>query len=75
MMYRFKRIALIAASLCTTAAFAQPRLPTIPPASYSAEQQQAAADFEAARKVPVFGPFEPLMYSELDVQQIACTAN
>ena len=24
---------------------------------------QAAADFEAARKVPVFGPFEPMMYS------------
>jgi 4-carboxymuconolactone decarboxylase len=44
-------------------AAAQERLPTIPPASYTAEQKQAAADFEAARKVPVFGPFEPLMYS------------
>jgi 4-carboxymuconolactone decarboxylase len=42
---------------------AEERLPTIPPAQYSAEQKQAAADFEAARKVPVFGPFEPLMYS------------
>ncbi len=42
---------------------AQERLPTIPPASYSAEQRQAAAEFEAARKTPVFGPFEPLMYS------------
>jgi 4-carboxymuconolactone decarboxylase len=42
---------------------AQVRLPTIPPAQYTAEQKQAAADFEAARKVPVFGPFEPLMYS------------
>ena len=41
----------------------QERLPTIPPASYSPEQKQAAADFEAARKVPVFGPFEPLMHS------------
>jgi 4-carboxymuconolactone decarboxylase len=39
------------------------RLPTIPPAQYTAEQKQAAADFEAARKVPVFGPFEPLMHS------------
>ena len=39
------------------------RLPTIPPAQYSEEQKQAAADFEAARKVAVFGPFEPLMYS------------
>jgi 4-carboxymuconolactone decarboxylase len=38
-------------------------LPTIPPAQYTEEQKQAAADFEAARKVPVFGPFEPMMYS------------
>jgi 4-carboxymuconolactone decarboxylase len=39
------------------------RLPTIPPGQYSEEQKQAAADFETARKVAVFGPFEPLMYS------------
>ncbi|MEA3141766.1 MAG: 4-carboxymuconolactone decarboxylase [Gammaproteobacteria bacterium] len=45
------------------AAQAQDRLPTIPPAQYTAEQKQAAADFEAARKVAVFGPFEPLMHS------------
>jgi 4-carboxymuconolactone decarboxylase len=45
------------------AARAEDRLPTIPPAQYSEEQKQAAADFEAARKVPVFGPFEPMMYS------------
>ena len=45
------------------AAGAEGRLPTIPPAQYSEEQKQAAADFEAARKVPVFGPFEPMMYS------------
>jgi 4-carboxymuconolactone decarboxylase len=45
------------------AARAADRLPTIPPAQYSEEQKQAAADFEAARKVPVFGPFEPMMYS------------
>jgi 4-carboxymuconolactone decarboxylase len=42
---------------------AEERLPTVPPAQYSAEQKQAAADFEAARKVAVFGPFEPLMHS------------
>src|SRR6202000_1571623 len=42
---------------------AEERLPTVPPAQYTAEQKQAAADFEAARKVPVFGPFEPLMHS------------
>jgi 4-carboxymuconolactone decarboxylase len=45
------------------AARAAERLPTIPPAQYSEEQKQAAADFESARKLPVFGPFEPLMYS------------
>ena len=42
---------------------AQDRLPTIPPANYDADQKKAAEEFLAARKVPVFGPFEPLMYS------------
>ncbi len=41
----------------------QDRLPTIAPSQYDAAQKQAAADFLAARKTPVFGPFEPLMYS------------
>jgi 4-carboxymuconolactone decarboxylase len=45
------------------AARAEERLPTIPSAQYSEEQKQAAADFEAARKAPLFGPFEPMMYS------------
>lgn len=51
--------------LTTMSLFAQAtdRLPTIPPVQYSDDQKQAAADFEAARKVPVFGPFEPLMHS------------
>jgi 4-carboxymuconolactone decarboxylase len=49
--------------LIGTSVHAEERLPTIPPAQYSPEQKQAAAEFEAARKVPVFGPFEPLMYS------------
>ncbi len=44
-------------------AAAQDRLPTIPPAQYTDVQKQAAADFLAARKTPVFGPFEPLMHS------------
>jgi 4-carboxymuconolactone decarboxylase len=59
-------IALLALTMTAAAAFAQtpaPRLPTIPPAQYSDEQKKAAADFEATRKVPVFGPFEPLMHS------------
>lgn len=51
------------ACFVTVNVHAEPRLPTIPPADYTAEQKQAAADFEAARKRPVFGPFEPLMHS------------
>ena len=57
------RFGLACFALIGYSAQAQERLPTIPPAQYSAEQRQAAADFEAARKVPVFGPFEPLMHS------------
>ena len=48
--------------LLATGAVAQ-RLPTIAPDNYTEQQKQAAADFLAARKTPVFGPFEPLMYS------------
>jgi 4-carboxymuconolactone decarboxylase len=51
------------AAVAAVAARAQERLPTVPPAQYTEEQKQAAADFESVRKVPVFGPFEPLMYS------------
>lgn len=47
----------------TTIVLAQDRLPTIPPDRYTDEQKRAAEEFKAARKVPVFGPFEPLMYS------------
>ena len=58
---------LAAAALlaCTIAgpAIAQSRLPAIAPDQYSPEQKQAADAFLAARKVPVFGPFEPLMHS------------
>src|SRR6202167_5079988 len=58
------RIAIaILSTIAAIAARAEERLPTIPPAQYSEEQKQAAADFEAERKVPVFGPFEPLMHS------------
>jgi len=51
------------AALGAVAAHAEDRLPTIPPAQYSVEQKQAAMEFEAARKTPVFGPFEPMMHS------------
>lgn len=53
----------IAAGLIASAAYASDRLPTIPPDQYTPEQKQAAEDFLATRKVPVFGPFEPLMHS------------
>ena len=49
---------------------AQQRLPTIAPEQYTAEQKKAAEDFLAARKVPVFGPFEPMMHSP-EVMSIA----
>lgn len=53
-------LALIVSPLAARAA---ERLPTIPPSQYTPEQKQAAEAFEATRKTPVFGPFEPLMYS------------
>src|SRR5947207_12846285 len=42
---------------------AQQRLPTISPDQYTVEQKKAADEFLATRKVPVFGPFEPMMHS------------
>jgi 4-carboxymuconolactone decarboxylase len=56
--------------LFTTPLLAQQRLPTIPPEQYTAEQKKAAEDFLTARKVPVFGPFEPMMHSP-EVMSIA----
>jgi len=44
-------------------AAAESRLPTIVPDQYTEEQKKAAEEFLAARKVPVFGPFEPMMHS------------
>jgi 4-carboxymuconolactone decarboxylase len=49
--------------LASAPARAQQRLPTIPPEQYTDEQKKAAEEFLAARKVPVFGPFEPMMHS------------
>jgi len=62
-MHRIRCLVATAGAVVVAVASAQVRLPTIPPSSYSVEQKQAAAEFEAARKVPVFGPFEPLLYS------------
>ncbi len=55
--------AALAVAGCSLGALAQQRLPTIPPADYTAEQKQAVADFEAARKLPISGPFQPLLHS------------
>jgi 4-carboxymuconolactone decarboxylase len=62
MKYYSIAMAILSIIVAVTAR-AKDRLPTIPPQQYTEEQKQAAADFESARKVPVFGPFEPLMYS------------
>ena len=56
-------------------ACAAERLPPIPPEKYSEEQQHAAAEFLASRKVPVFGPFEPLMYSPQVMSQMRSTGD
>jgi 4-carboxymuconolactone decarboxylase len=49
--------------ILTGPVLSQERLPTIAPEQYTAEQKEAAEEFLGARSVPVFGPFEPMMYS------------
>lgn len=39
------------------------RLPPIPPSDYTPDQEKAAADFRARRKVEPFGPYAPLLRS------------
>ena len=39
------------------------RMPEIPPDKMTPEQKKAADEFFAERKVPVFGPFVPLLRS------------
>ena len=62
MQIRYSMIAAGLLAACLTAQAAD-RLPTIAPENYNNDQKQAAADFEANRKVAVFGPFEALMHS------------
>ncbi|MDR3466769.1 MAG: carboxymuconolactone decarboxylase family protein [Xanthobacteraceae bacterium] len=64
-MDRFAVAAILATVLAAapTLALAQQRLPTVPPEHYDDEQKKAAEEFLAARKAPVFGPFEPMMHS------------
>jgi 4-carboxymuconolactone decarboxylase len=72
MMFRLNVPLLVFAGITLVAGpvLAQQRLPTIAPEQYTAEQKKAAEDFLAARKVPVFGPFEPMMHSP-EVMSIA----
>ena len=72
MMFRLTRPLVVLAGivLASGPALAQRRLPTIPPEQYTAEQKKAAEEFLAARKVPVFGPFEPMIHSP-EVMSIA----
>jgi len=42
---------------------AQDRMPQIPAEKLTEAQKKASAEFEAGRKVPVFGPFVPLLRS------------
>jgi 4-carboxymuconolactone decarboxylase len=62
-MHRLGPLLGVLLGLIAMAARAEERLPLIPPAQYDQEQKQAAAEFEAARKTPVFGPFELMMHS------------
>ena len=71
MLYSNLSYAVIAGTLLfVTPVLAEQRLPTIPTDQYTAEQKKAAEDFLVARKVPVFGPFEPMMHSP-EVMSIA----
>lgn len=62
----FRTTALLLAGtllLLVGPAGAQQRLPEIPPAQYDADQKKAAEEFQAARKVPLSGPFQTMMHS------------
>lgn len=61
------RTAAFALCLMSSAAMAQAplpdRMPEIPPQGLTPAQKRASDEFLAARKVPVFGPFVPLLRS------------
>jgi len=56
-------VILASAALGAGAASAQDRLPAIPADALTLQQQQAAADFRAARNAELTGPFVPLLRS------------
>ncbi len=62
-MFRLTAFTLASALVVIVPAGAQSRLPDIPPAQYDADQKKAAEEFQAARKAPLSGPFQTMMYS------------
>jgi 4-carboxymuconolactone decarboxylase len=62
-MFRRTTVLLASTLFLAAPAGAQSRLPDVPPAQYDADQKKAAEDFQAARKVPLSGPFQTMMYS------------
>lgn len=54
---------ILAAWVAATPAFAQDRLPAIPPDKLTDAQKQAMQEFRAARNADVSGPFIPLLRS------------
>jgi len=56
-------LALISTLVLSRSVFGQTRLPEIPADQHTAEQKQAAQEFEAVRKKAPWGPFAMLMYS------------
>jgi 4-carboxymuconolactone decarboxylase len=62
-MFRTPAILLASTLLLSGPVMAQQRLPDVPPAQYDADQKKAAEEFQAARKVPLSGPFQVMMYS------------
>ncbi|MEI6201740.1 MAG: carboxymuconolactone decarboxylase family protein [Enhydrobacter sp.] len=62
-MFRLTALTLASTLVLIVPAGAQSRLPDIPPAQYDADQKKAAEEFQAARKAPLSGPFQTMMYS------------
>jgi 4-carboxymuconolactone decarboxylase len=62
-MFRTTTILLAGTLLLIGPAGAQQRLPDVPPAQYDGDQKKAAEEFQAARKAPLSGPFQTMMYS------------
>jgi 4-carboxymuconolactone decarboxylase len=74
-MSRSRTLVATAATFSLGLVAAQDRLPTLAPSDYTAEQKRAAVEFEAARNVPVFGPFETLMYSPQLMNSVRATGD